>query len=533
MKRNTTIYFFLLALVLSCTPATKEITSSEQASITTSYLPPSELYGQLLFDVQMEKVFEDGKTFVDCIPKISPDSIVALYEVQKQESGFNLKKFVLTYFDTPKPLTVDFTTDSTTTLTEHVNRLWDILEKPADGTQVGTRISLKHPYVVPGGRFLEIYYWDTYFTILGLEVSGKYDLIESILDNFSESIDQFGFIPNGSRTYFLGRSQPPFFALMVDLLAAKKGPQVWEKYLPALEKEYTFWMIGSSQLSSQLSEQKRVVLLDSDVILNRHWDNFDGPRDEMLADDVLVANNAEGSKENTYKHLRAGAESGWDYTSRWFADGQSMHTIETTDIIPVDLNALLYNLEHTIAKGHEILSNPAIASDYRNKAQQRRDAIITYCWDEKAGYFTDYNFVTKTKSDRYSIAGVVPLCFNIASDDQASKVAATIQKDFLKDGGVVSTLSHTGQQWDAPNGWAPQQWMAVWGLKNYGQDELAFQIADRWTRLNERVFSRTGKMMEKYNVEDITLDAGGGEYPVQDGFGWTNGVYLKLKSQLD
>jgi alpha,alpha-trehalase len=129
-----------------------------------------------------------------------------------------------------------------------------------------------------------------------------------------------------------------------------------------------------------------------------------------------------------------------------------------------------------------------------------------------------------------TIAGAFPLFFQIAPAAQAPRIAKVVEQDFLKAGGVVTTLVHSGQQWDAPNGWAPLQWMTIQGLRNYQQNALAENIAKRWIQVNTDVYARTGKMMEKYNVENTTLEAGGGEYPGQDGFGWTNGVLLKLIS---
>jgi alpha,alpha-trehalase len=129
-----------------------------------------------------------------------------------------------------------------------------------------------------------------------------------------------------------------------------------------------------------------------------------------------------------------------------------------------------------------------------------------------------------------SLAGAYPLFVGLATPEQAAACASVLGKDFLQPGGLVSTLNKTGQQWDAPNGWAPLQWVAISGLRRYGHAALADVVADRWIALNERVFRSTGRMMEKYNVVDMTLDAGGGEYPVQDGFGWSNGVLLRLLS---
>ena len=156
-----------------------------------------------------------------------------------------------------------------------------------------------------------------------------------------------------------------------------------------------------------------------------------------------------------------------------------------------------------------------------------------YCWNTVDGVYEDYNWVTQKRTGVKSLAMAYPLFFNMASQVQADKVAAYLGEHFLKPGGVVTTLANTGQQWDAPNGWAPLQWMTVQGLENYGHHNLALTIAERWTALNEKVYKNTGKFVEKYNVEDLTLDAGGGEYPVQDGFGWSNGVYLALKNYME
>ncbi|SMD37286.1 alpha,alpha-trehalase [Reichenbachiella faecimaris] len=512
------------------TDQTVEPFQSSQASVPH---PPAKVFGSLLYEVQTSRIFDDGKTFVDCVPKVAPDSIMKAYMANKGNANFDLKTFVNTYFDQPYKHPVYNEEQDTASLIDHIDKLWGTLKRPADSAVFGSRIQLPYPYVVPGGRFREIYYWDSYFTMLGLEVSGEHQLIEDMVKNFAEMIDRFGFIPNGSRTYFLGRSQPPFFALMINLLASIKGKSVWVEYLPYLQKEYDFWMTGADSLTVQNATSQRVVLLDSKYVLNRYWDNFDGPREESLAEDVLLARESGREESLVFRHLRAGAESGWDYSSRWFADGNTLKTIETTNIIPVDLNALIYYLEQTIAKGYKQTGQDALAAEYEGKAQIRREALNFYCWDEVLGYFIDYNFKFKTHTSNPSLAGVFPLSFEIADASQAEKVSDFIQQNFLKDGGLISTLNYTGEQWDAPNGWPPLQWMSFWGLKNYDKDSLANTIAKRWVSLNERVYQRTGKMMEKYNVEDLTLEGGGGEYPLQDGFGWTNGVYLKMKSELE
>jgi len=387
---------------------------------------------------------------------------------------------------------------------------------------------LPHPYIVPGGRFGEIYYWDSYFTILGLEKAGKIGLIENMADNFAYLIDTVGYIPNGNRTYFLGRSQPPFFAAIVNVLAEAKGDEMYSRYLSAMEKEYNFWMSGITDLSSGNRTHRRVVRLPDGIILNRYYDDHIAPRPESYKEDVELAKKSGRAPDDLYLNLRAACESGWDFSSRWLTDPKDLGTIHTTDIIPVDLNSLLFNLERTLSKANRIANNKELADFYSQRANNRKRGIQTYCWDESRKFFVDYDFKKAAPTPTLSLAGTYPLYFDLAVPDQAKGVATLLRKDFLKPGGLVSTLNTTGQQWDAPNGWAPLQWMAYSGLQNYGQTKLADEIKNNWLAVNQRVFKNTGKMVEKYNVVDMELESGGGEYPVQDGFGWTNGIYLKM-----
>lgn len=395
--------------------------------------------------------------------------------------------------------------------------------------KIGSLIPLPKPYVVPGGRFGEIYYWDSYFTMLGLRASGRTAQIRDMVDNFAYLIRTVGYIPNGNRTYFLGRSQSPFFSFMVSLLSELQGRRILLTYLPALQQEYDFWMAGKDQLSARQPAVRRVVRLDEGVFLNRYFDDKQTPRPESYREDVQLARSAK-NPQLVYRHLRAAAESGWDFSSRWLGDGKNLRTIHTTDFIPVDLNALLVNLEQTLASGYQLKGDQAQAKKYEELAQQRRNAIQRYCWSSKNGFFFDYNFVARKPSSVYSLAGVYPLFVKIATSAQAVAVARKLEQLFLKPGGLTTTLIRTGEQWDAPNGWAPLQWIAIQGLRNYRQLPLASKIKTNWVAENLRVYKASGKMVEKYDVIS-TAAAKGGEYPNQDGFGWTNGVLLKLLTE--
>ena len=519
MKRYLPVVFYFLFLTVLSTAQ------------TVAPAAPDKIYGDLFREVQMQRIFPDGKTFVDCIPKRNPKDIMYDYGLQKGPS-FNLKKFVENNFEIPAGVTESYHTAAGEDLVTHIKNLWPVLkrepDKPVEGSSL---LPLPYPYIVPGGRFREVYYWDSYFTMLGLKESGEAGMIENMVKNFAYLIETYGHIPNGNRTYYLGRSQPPFFSVMVELLAEIKGDSIYQGFLPAMEKEYQFWMDGADKLKPG-EVYRRVYKLNDGTILNRYWDDVPAPRQESYREDVMVAEKSGRNKIEMYHHLRAGAESGIDFSSRWFTDPKSIYTIQTTNFLSVDLNALLYHLETSIAKAELINNNQDSADAFTARAKKRSEAIDKYFWNSSLNYYTDYNFRTGKKSTRITPGGMYPFCFINEHPDYLSflgkKVAEVIREKLLKDGGIVTTEFNNGQQWDAPNGWAPLEWMTIWGLDRCGQKELAEQIAQRWMKLNIKVFKATGKLMEKYNVVDTAKEAGGGEYAGQDGFGWTNGVMLKL-----
>jgi alpha,alpha-trehalase len=499
-----------------------------QPIVTT---PPDKIYGKLFVDVQMEQVFPDGKTFVDCVPKRKPADIMADYEAQKGTQGFDLKKFVLDNFDPPVNPAEAYKTNMSEDVVTHIKNLWSVLKRTPDKVVEGSSLlPLPNPYIVPGGRFREVYYWDSYFTMLGLKESGENQMIDNMVRNFAFLIENYGHIPNGNRTYYLGRSQPPFFSVMVELLASVEGDSVYQEFLPAMEKEYEFWMDGADKLKPGQAYRRVVRLKDGDI-LNRYWDDATVPRQESWREDVLTAQRSGRDKTEMYEDLRAAAESGMDFSSRWFADGKNLATIHTTNMVPPDLNALLYHLEWAISKAM-LMNKDSAAGEFRQKAIHRGELIQKYCWNKKVNFYTDYNYRASQQSSHISPGGMFPFCFINENPDYmsflAAKAAGVIREKLLKPGGVVTTQFATGQQWDAPNGWAPLEWMTIWGLDRCGQKELAADIAARWVKLVERVYKETGRLLEKYNVVDSDKGGGGGEYPDQDGFGWTNGVTLQL-----
>lgn len=483
--------------------------------------------GELFEAVQLQNILGDGKTFPDCTPNRSLEEIRKDYLNKKDSSGFDLSEFVNKNFTLPKEHATDYKGDPNKSAAEHIHALWNVLTRNPE-KEKSSLIPLPHPYVVPGGRFREIYYWDSYFTMLGLQVSNRIDLIEHMVNNFAHLIDTIGYIPNGNRQYYVGRSQPPFFSLMVNLLSSHK-PDALAHYFPQLAKEYAFWMKGADQLSEKTQTQHRVVRMPNGSVLNRYWDEHNTPRPESYKEDIELAHQSDQKPDEIYRHLRAAAESGWDFSSRWFRDEHSFSTIHTTEIIPVDLNCLLYSLEKTLAEVSLKRGDSKQANAYLQKSEKRKASILTYCWSSEKKFFFDFDFVANKQKESYTLASAFPLFFEIATPQQASGVEAIIKTKFLKPGGLTTTLLNSSQQWDAPNGWAPLQWIAYKGLLNYGFDALATQVKTNWTTANLKVYANTGKMTEKYDVFSNDGAASGGEYPNQDGFGWTNGVYLAMQ----
>jgi alpha,alpha-trehalase len=507
----------------------------ETAAPAQLYEPSRDL-GALFHDVQMARVFPDGKTFVDARPMRAPSEIVSLYGTARRAQGFNLATFAQQHFEIPRPYGAGFRSDTARDMEQHITALWPLLTRARDTVHAhSSLIPLPNPYIVPGGRFREVYYWDSYFTMQGLVESGRVDLVRNMLDNFAHLIRTIGHIPNGNRTYYLSRSQPPYFAAMVALYARAADTARAVDFLDALLAEHAFWMSGADRLGNG-EAHRRVVKLSNGTVLNRYWDDRADPRPESYREDFELAQRVpQAQRETLHRNLRATAESGWDFSSRWMRDPRDLRTLETIDLIPVDLNSLLYTLEQQIAELHMYRNRGGdrdVAARFRSMAEVRRRALLAASYDSVTDYFYDVRWRTGERvTDRPTLAAAAPLYFGLATPEQGRAVIGRLERDFLKPGGFVTTLIASGQQWDAPNGWPPLQWLAIEGIRRYGGTPIANRARDRWLALNQRVYRVTGKMTEKYDVEDLSKPAGGGEYPNQDGFGWTNGVGLSLSAQ--
>jgi alpha,alpha-trehalase len=476
--------------------------------------PPSAVYGELYRAVEMSGLFADSKTFADAVPRAPAGTIVAEFTAYPPADEAALRRFVFAHFDLPPDSAAAHASATRADLARHIDQLWpELTHAPRPAPEGSSILTLPRPYVVPGGRFRELYYWDSYFTLMGLKRAGCGDLVEDMIDNFGSLIERYGHVPNGARSYYLSRSQPPMFALML-ALSDDHSRATLERRIAWLTAEHRFWMSGG-----------RVVSLADGAVLNRYWDDRPAPRDEAYRQDVLLAQATPGrDPAELWRDLRAGAESGWDFSSRWLADGQTLAAIRTTRLLPVDLNILIYLMERTLEDNCRRLDDAACARTWAEAAETRRRAILSHMWNGQ--FFADYDLDTGAANDRLTAAAAWPLYARIAPAIEAQANIKALSS-LIGEGGLATTPVRSGQQWDAPNGWAPLQWIAYVGLRNYDEPALADRIRTGWLATVSREFKASGRLLEKYDVIE-QIPGGGGEYPAQDGFGWTNGVTAEL-----
>jgi alpha,alpha-trehalase len=489
--------------------------------LANSIPTPADLFGPLFSAVQERRILGDGKIFVDAAPRRPAADILADFATFNGDDTA-LRSFITTNFDLPPQVSETTAAAPALPLREHIRAMWPALARePKQGD--ASALTVRHPHVVPGGRFREIYYWDSFFTMLGLLRDGEVDLATGVVDAMTDLIEEHGHVPNGARTYFVGRSQPPLFHMMAALLG-RQAPGVVARRLAAMKREHSWWMDGAEALRPG-GQVKRVARLTDGSVLNRYWDPRATPRDESWREDVETARASTRPAEEVYRDLRAGAESGWDFSSRWL-NGPQLASIRTTSIAPVDLNAFLHGLEMAIAAADD-----ADAAKYAERADARRDAMNRHLWSDDLGYYCDLDLATQTIRLQPTAAGLAPLLSGAATQAQADACARLVAEQLLAPGGLRTSLIKSGEQWDKPNGWAPLQWIAAVGLRRFGHAELANTIARRWIATVESVFAQTGLIFEKYDIETCGVGAGG-EYTAQIGFGWTNGVTADFLDEL-
>jgi alpha,alpha-trehalase len=390
-----------------------------------------------------------------------------------------------------------------------IHHHWPRLVRQTPDAVENNMIPLPFPYVVPGGRFTEMYYWDSYFTLLGLEVSGLSGLIQGMVENCLHLVERFGRVPNGNRTYYLSRSQPPFLTAMITMAweCRRKRHQpddlAWlERAYELAQREYTeYWMDPSTHYVESFG-------------LNRYMDPVDQFRPESWGTDNLHTPNT----PEFYLHERAECESGWDFTDRF--NGRC------ADFLPVDLNCLLYRYEKDLCAFALRLERSDEAVAWHRRAERRKKRLMQFCWNELDGLFYDFDLRLRRQFRYPTLAGYYALWAGLATTAQVRRMVKNLPL-FEREGGLMTSLHVSGKQWDAPNGWAPLQWIVIDGLKRYHYHQHARRLAQKWVNLCARLYHTDGKFYEKYNVVACNAETPGC-YPLQDGFGWTNAVYQKL-----
>ena len=373
----------------------------------------------------------------------------------------------------------------------------------------GDLIGLPNPYTVPciSDKFQEMYYWDTYFTNVGLLLSGRLEQAKNNVENMAYLIRKFGYMPNGNRTYYLSRSQPPFFSQMVREVYEQIQDEEWLcKMYQAAEKEYFFW------------QSRRMTVTD----LNRYYGEISLLRQDAAQELVRrfgINEPVNLDETNQYtKCMLSFSESGWDCNSRF---GLRAHEFN-----PVDLNALLYGMEINMAYFTEELRN-GFGDFWREKAAVRKMLVNKHLWDSSCGCYYDYNFVSAQRGKLVSAAAFYPLFVRLCETEQAMAVVRCLEE--LEGPYGVAATQNTPEllelQWDHPHGWACLQYIVIKGLLNYGYDADALRIAEKYCRVVEKNFAATGDLWEKYNTVtgEVSVTK---EYDSPQMMGWSAGVYL-------
>nr|QOI60660.1 trehalase-1 [Mythimna separata] len=527
-------------------------------------LPPScekPVYcnSDLLHEVQMARIFNDSKTFVDLQMKFNESKTLGDFQILMNDTNQNpsraqLEQFVTDYFSNEgeledwKPSDHSDNPAFLATIKDEelrefgkgINDIWpllarkikaEVLEKPDQYSLV----PLTHGFIIPGGRFKEIYYWDSFWIIEGLLISGMQETAKGMIENLIELLVKFGHIPNGSRWYYQERSQPPMLTAMVAIYYQyTQDLEFVRNNIGYLETEMAFW------------QNERAVTVEKDGVnhtLFRYYSVSDGPRPESYFEDY---NNTIGfsDEERTdfYIDTKSAAESGWDFSTRWFlvpggSNNGTITDIHTRYIIPVDLNAILAGAFQQIAVFNAVLLNLSKSYEFAALASDLRNSIEAVLWNKEDSMWYDYNTRDNLHRKYFYSSNVAPLWQNAVSSTflmaNGPKIVSSLEQSGGLDfpGGVPTSLIRSGEQWDFPNVWPPEVSIVVNALANIGTDEaktLSLEVAQTFVRSCHWGFLQYKQMFEKYDAENPGQFGGGGEYNVQFGFGWSNGAILEF-----
>ncbi|DAZ96235.1 TPA: hypothetical protein N0F65_012597 [Lagenidium giganteum] len=503
----------------------------------------------------MTEVFADSKHFVDMPIKRNSSTEFQASKSHSHDHVVELRAFLDDHFDPPgsdlipitpldfqahtlPPMIAAIQDDTLRDWAFSLHQLWKNLGRVPEQSLHSSFLHARALAKAPLKRTQNSYYWDSYWIVQGLLVSHMHHTARGVVNNLLEYVAEFGFVPNGGRVYYLTRSQPPMLTSMVQLVARiEYDASYLAAAVPILDNEYRFWMQrGPSGHTVEIERHDAVTGRTVTHVLNRYVSHADHPRPESYREDVAVATEIfEANKTMYYNDVIAAAESGWDFSSRWLRDPQDMRTMATSCIVPVDLNAILFKVERTLMEFHRYLGHTKRAAFYEDAAVRRARAIDAVLWSDEHQAWKDWNLETSAHSTIVSVSDYTPLWAKVVDRRDTKRLDRIVQS--LQDsglhqvGGIQTTTTFTGQQWDAPNAWPPEQDLIIEGLleaNTAASHELARSLLQTWVRTGLVAWQKTGLMFEKYNATEVGGLGVGGEYFPQFGFGWTNGVILKF-----
>ncbi|MBW4644252.1 MAG: alpha,alpha-trehalase [Goleter apudmare HA4340-LM2] len=418
------------------------------------------------------------------------------------------------------------------------------LPSEVEATREHGLLYLPGPYVVPGGRFNEMYGWDSYFILLGLLRDEEWELAQSQVDQLLYQMDHYGTILNANRTYMLSRSQPPVLSMMVVALFQHTQDEAWlRKTVPLLEQFYYYWVVpphlnAATGLSRYYAlgegPAPEVLYSERDEQGRSHYERVKQYYQTFEIDDYDVSLFYDREKDELtdlfYKGDRSMRESGFDITNRF-----GPFSVDIIHYAPICLNSLLYQVEQDIAQIHDIFGSKELVQQWSDRAAKRREYIDKYLWDEAQGLYLDYHFDGGDRRPYEFVTTFYPLWTGLASPEQAQRVVKNLDL-FEAPGGIFTSTRVTGSQWDAPFGWAPLTLIAVQGLHRYGYHTEGDRIARKFLAMAIKEFEQHGTLVEKYDVERCSAQVSDeicfGYSSNEIGFGWTNGTILELLAQL-
>ncbi|XP_031391279.1 trehalase-like [Punica granatum] len=508
----------------------------------------------------------DSKFYIDLSLRFSlPVVEKAFNSLPRSRNGTvplaDLEGFIAEYFRSPgEDLVVADLPDYVPAEVKHpgvrswaleIHALWKNLSRGVtssvrDQPELHTLLPLPEQFVIPGSRFREVYYWDSYWVIRGLLASKMYETAKGIVTNLIYLLDTYGHVLNGARVYYTNRSQPPLLSAMVRAIYSRTHDiNLVKKALPVLLKEHGFWTSGVHQIVVQDAQAESHCL-------SRYYAMWDKPRPEALSIDKEFASNISSGAEKRqfYREVATAAESGWDFSTRWMRNLKDITTLTTTSILPVDLNAYILGMELDISFLSKVAGNHSAANHFLEASKAQEKAIRAIFWNDMKGQWFDYwldnhssckeaQLFEDGKQNQAAFASnFIPLWIEPFSSDKklTDKVVSSLRTSgLLLHAGIATSLTNSGQQWDFPNGWAPVQHMIVEGLASSGSSDaksLAEEIMIRWIRTNYAAYKKMGVMYEKYDVEKCGAYGGGGKFVAQTGFGWSNGVVLAFLEEF-